>query len=301
MACVCVAGGGGCSVANTTVGEYLSAFGIPYNQNDPLPYKAALSVTKPAGLGSFSNFYFALGEACLRARALLFCNARPGDCGAPQQQGVNSLQLAGAIGGTGINVSSALTSGMAAAAGLSSVAAAATAGAGLILTVVLAHFQEHAAAEAEQSDVLCKLTPQFNASVANVDAAVFSGQADAGQAINTLQQLAGQFASADSHLVKSCNAFCVYNAIALAFAEISKYLYGVEPIPNGITASALTPPSTGEIPQSYAGIVGSPNLPAYVMPTSTIAPTIPSSIGNMPTLAIAAIVLVVILLLANRG
>jgi hypothetical protein len=303
MPCVCVNGGGGCSVANTTVQEYLTGFGVPYIPNDPLPYQPVLAKFKPAGIGSFATFYQNLGEACLRARALLFCNTRPGDCGAIQGSGgISGEQIAGVVGGTGISVASALTAPLAAAAGLSAVAGVATAGAGLVLTAVLQIFQNHAAAEAQQSNVLCQLIPQFNQLVQKVDQAVFTGQATPEQAIITLQQAAQQFANADSHLTKSCNAFCAFNAIAAAFSEISKYIYGIEPIPGQISSS-MAPTgigTSGEIPQSFAGIPGSIPTPSPSI-FNPISPVIPSSVGNMPTWAIAAIILVVVLLIVNRG
>lgn len=305
MACVCVNGGGGCSVRNTTVQEYLTGFGVAYNPSDQLPYAVVLAAHTPAGIGEFLNFYKALGEACLRSRGLLFCNKTPGDCGSlSRASGINPIVISSQLGGTGISEGSQLLSALGVA---SPVIGVATAGAGLALTAVLQIFQAHAQAEQQQTTALCQTVPQFNQLVAQVDAAVRSGQASPEQGISTLQQAALSFKNTVQRFTKPCNAFCAYGAICDAMVDISQYYYGVSPIPESASGFlGVGSQAYDENPQPGAsGIPGSVNVPPTPATSGNVyVPPTPASLSllntNISPLAIAAAI-VLALIIFRKG
>lgn len=276
MACVCIGGGGGCSVSSTTTEQYLSAFGYAYDPNNPqLPaIEQVLSASVPSGQGNVTAWK-ALARACLIARTLLYCKSTPGDCNTTPTGTKNALaglQTAGQVSSLGISTGSSIATIL----GVGSTAAigAATLGAGLALTVVLDVLEHHAAAEQTQATVLCNLCPQFSAGIQAVDAAVFSGQITAQQGEAYLQQLAQQFKSAVAPYTKTCNAFCGYGAIMSAMATYSSQLYqtGIRSALPGVTGLralsaapapiyTASPVLVGSVPyQSPGNMLGQPPL-----------------------------------------
>lgn len=294
MACVCVGGGGGCSVASTTVQQYLTAFGYVYNPSDPLAsaYPVIIAKHNPSPGTTNGKAWAQLAEACLRARNLLYCKSVPFDCGGASGNPLGSFQLAGQLGSTGISAGNlAATAAGFAGTTLSAV----TFGAGAALTGIIDYFEAHAAAEARQANALCGLCPQFSQAMQQIDALVKNGSISQSQGIQAMQTLALQFKGQDAALTKACNAFCGYNAIVDCMADESSYLYAIDAPPPAVPS--LGAPSEGEALPVVSGIVGAPNAPSPPSVSgniSFIGP--PSSIGGISVpawfwIALAAVVL----------
>ena len=226
--CICVGGGGGCT-PNGTVEEYLAGFGYAYNSADPLAstYQLVLAQNAPKGYTLAKNpQWFALAEACLRARALLYCTKTPGDCGGVYGSTVAST--AGdnaALASTSLGLAETGASIGESVAGVSSALGPITAGVGAIVGTIIQVFQAHAQAEARQANALCSLCPAASRQIAQIDAAVAIGSATESQAVSGLQQLAISFAGAVASLEHGEDAFAGYVAIFNSLVAISPYYY----------------------------------------------------------------------------
>lgn len=207
--------GGGCTPDDVSAQDFVEAFGYTYNPADPLSqtYKDLLA-TLPSGLRSSYPGWVAMAEACMRTRALLFCNKTPGDAGTTQQSSANSNLL-----GQGVGVATTVATTVANSLGI------ATFGLSSLVAPLLSLFQAHAKAEAAQANALNNLTPLFTEYVRKIDSAFFAGQLDASDAANAIAQAAISFKSSVASLYKSCNAFCGYDAIAGLIASISPQFY----------------------------------------------------------------------------
>lgn len=237
MPCVCVGGGGGCSVASTTTEQYLAAFGYE-SSNYALPdalYQQIAGDNVPSGQSNVAAWE-ALCIACLKARAMLFCNEIPGDAGAATQEEVRST-LASANQTLGVASTGIKVGGQALNAVLP--------GVGTIVSnignAIIGIFANHAKAEAQQSSVLSNICPAFTVAMLQIDEAVATGVMSAAQGVASMQTLAQKFIEAAAPYAKACNAFCGYSAMANALAESSQWLYQLpeyQPPPASIVSSA---------------------------------------------------------------
>jgi hypothetical protein len=293
--CVCVGGGGGCSVANTTVEEYLAAFGYTYNPSDPLAdtYQTIMAaiVTKDSPSGNVAAWK-ALCEACLRARGLLYCSNTPGDCGtthqATNQAALSNLQtlgVTGQIAGTGIKIGSEVAS-LAGAGG--ALLSGVTFGASALLQGILAIFQNHAAAEQKQATALCQLCPQVTAAIIATDAAIYAGSDSQSAGIANVQTVAAQFRAAVAPLTHGEDAFAGYAAICDALAMQSSYLYMIAFSGQSTPVQAAEPVATATQTQASAAVTGataisdanvaiaSTGINAAILPASNLLSSLPS-------------------------
>jgi hypothetical protein len=223
--------GGGCVPTSTSVEAWLSAFGYTYEENDPLATDYAnLIAQSPSAFnsGGLYSAWPALAEACMRSRAMLFCNSSPGDSGSTQATSSTSdlLEQAGEQAASLVPV------------------------AGQVLSDVLEVFQAHAAAEKAQATALATLAPQITEAFRRADASVAAGTSTQEQAIAFLQQTSLSAQQSWSALTKSCNAFCWFNQILNLMVSVSEYYYQL-----GISAASLEQsneeniiPTTSNIP-----------------------------------------------------
>jgi hypothetical protein len=293
--CVCVGGGGGCSVANTTVEEYLAAFGYTYDPNDPLAdtYQSIMSaiVTKDNPSGNVPAWK-TLCEACLRARSLLYCSNTPGDCGtthqATNQAALSNLQTLGVVGqlsGEGIQIGSTIAN-LAGAGG--ALLSGVTFGASALLQGILTIFQNHAKAEQTQATALCQLAPQVTAAIISTDAAIYAGSDSQNSGITNIQEIATQFRAAVAKLTHGEDAFAGYAAICDALAMETSYLYmiafssqEVTAPPNIATAVSAATPAAAAIIEANglsAGnvAVASTGINAAIVPATNLFASLPS-------------------------
>lgn len=224
---LCIGGG---SVPNGTADQYLAAFGYsaPYPLSDTT-YRQVASDNHPPktsrGPGGQDN-WTELAVACMKARAVLFCNSTPGDI-TGLQQGSSELQTLGQIGsiaGPGISIGS----GIANLAGFGgTLLSGVTLGASAALTAILDVFEAHAQAEQVQEHVLASLCPQATSAIRQIDRAVINGQAAISDAIGALAQLNSTFYAAITRYYNDCNAFCWYRYIVQCISASSQYLYAL--------------------------------------------------------------------------
>lgn len=303
-ACVCVGGGGGCSVASTTVEQYLSAFGYVYNSSDPLAdtYQSIMSaVLTMDGSPSNVNAWKALCEACLRARGLLYCSNNPGDCGTTRQatnqaalSNLKSLGITGQIAGQGISIGSEIASLAGQAGGILS---AATFGASALLTGILTILQNHAKAEANQANVLCELCPQVTAAIISTDAAIYAGSDSQQAGIANVQEIAAQFRATVAPLTHGQDAFAGYSAICDALAMQTSYLYMIAFSGQQTPVQSAEPVAVATQTAASAGVVAASGISDANIPLAStgvnaaLAPS-PSLFSSLPSwvwLVVAAV------------
>ena len=274
---LCIGGG---SVPNGTADSYLAAFGYsgPYPLADSV-YRAIAAqdhgTSKVSrGPGGQDN-WIELAVACMKSRAVLFCNDSPNDT--PQTVstigGIASAGLGtttGALGLAGVSLAGT-TAGLA--------LGAATLGLTVGLTIALDIFAHHAQAEHTQETVLSQICPAATSALRAIDTEVQTGNATVAQALAALNQLYQQFVAAVSKYENDCNAFCWYDNIMKCLVDVSEPLYQLpqyQPAPNTPVAQA----------SAAAGV-----------PTST-QHAANTTIGGMPTLSenfmIALIVAVIV-------
>ena len=242
---LCIGGG---SVPTGTADSYLAAFGYsgPYPLADSV-YRAIASQDHPGktskGPGGQDN-WIELSVACMKARAVLFCNDRPGDT-------AQTVATVGQIaeGGLGATTGSLGLAGVTLAGTTAGLAlGAATLGLGIGLTVALDIFQHHAQAEQTQRTVLANICPAATSAIRAIDAEVQAGRATAADAILALNQLYNQFVSAVQQYENNCNAFCWYDYIVKCLVDVSTDLYSLDqyqPAPaSPVVKSGAVPPST---------------------------------------------------------
>lgn len=207
--------GGGCVPTSSNPQEWLSAFGYTFNPDDPLTqvYRDLIAQS-PASLQSIPA-WAALAEACMRSRALLFCNQTPGDSGSTfiASTNANLLNATASIGNTATGIIS----------GIKSIAKAAPL-VGDAFNILLSAFQAHAQAEQNQANALGKLCPYVTDCIRQADQQVASG-ANPDDAVNFLRQSFMEAKAAWQPLEKTCNAFCWYNAILDLLANVSQHYY----------------------------------------------------------------------------
>jgi hypothetical protein len=293
--CVCVGGGGGCSVANTTVEEYLAAFGYAYDSDDPLSdtYQSIMSaiVTKDNPSGNVPAWK-ALCEACLRARSLLYCSNTPGDCGtthqATNQAALTNLQtlgVAGQLSGQGIQIGSTIAN-LAGAGG--ALLSGVTFGASALLQGILTIFENHAKAEQQQASVLCQLCPQVTAAIIATDAAIYAGSDSQNSGITNVQEIAVQFRAAVAKFTHGADAFAGYAAICDALAMETSYLYMIAFSSQSVTAPPNIATAVAPATQAAAAIVeanglsagnaaiASTGINAAIVPATSLFSSLPS-------------------------
>ena len=309
--CVCVGGGGGCSIASTTVEQYLTAFGYVYNDSDPLSdtYQSIMGavVTKDGVTGNIAAWK-ALCEACLRARGLLYCSNNPGDCGTTRQAtnqaaltNLKSLGIAGQIAGQGISIGSQIASLAGQAGGILS---AATFGASALLTGILTILQNHAKAEANQANVLCELCPQVTAAIISTDAAIYAGSDSQQAGIANVQEVASQFRETVAPLTHGQDAFAGYAAICDALAMQTSYLYMIAFSGQQTPTNAAQPVASATQNNASAAVTTSSGLSAANIPgastgiNSALLQT-PSIFSSLPSWIWIVVVAVAILFFAG--
>lgn len=264
MASACIGGGGQDGWLSLSASEILNAFGYAYDSSDPLTYTYPIVAKRynPYASGSkwygpFNNF----AEACMRSRAILFCNQSPGDCGVSSQslEASNTAQFVGQIGSTGIEAAQTVGTLAKLTGTAASILGSVTAGAGFVLSAIVSAFQRHAQAVANQSHALCELAPEMTQNIAEIDASVAAGRDSATDAANAIAQLAAEFQNAIASLEKNCNAFCMYHALIECVSAITPYYYEALP--------PLPPPASAVAP-SIPAPAGSTPIVSPVMSTS---------------------------------
>jgi hypothetical protein len=236
---LCIGGG---SVPTGTADAYLAAFGYsgPYPLADSV-YRAIAA--KDHGTAKISrgpggqDNWLELAVACMKARAVLFCNDSPNDT--PQTVskvgGIASAGLGtttGALGLAGVSIAGT-TAGLA--------LGAATLGLTIGLTIALDIFAHHAQAEQTQRTVLAQICPAATSAIRAIDVEVQSGNATSAQAMLALNQLYTQFVAAVSKYENDCNAFCWYDNIVKCLVDVSEQLYQLpqyQPAPSSPVAQA---------------------------------------------------------------
>lgn len=276
MSNLCTGGG---SDANASAQEFVTGFGYTWNDADPLAsqYASVIAKNNPVAGTGFSNGWAALAEACMRTRAVLFCNSQPGDCAAPGESQANGaagtladIQLGGESATLGISAA-ALGAQIAGDTALVGTLGAVTAGVGLVLAPIITIFANHAAAEARQSNALCKLCPEVTSAISQIDAAVLTGKASVSQGLAALGSIQQQFKQATLTLTKRCNAFCGYNAVIQCLYDISSAFYQ-----NALNPPAASVASSLDNALSGTGETFDPGMPGLFVPPVPSA----SSAGN---------------------
>lgn len=318
MTNLCIGGSNSAALeGNQSAQNYLAFFGYSYNPNDPLigQYQATAASVCPKGLNGtkFYTSWLGLAQACMMARAVLFCSKTPGDCspafsvqvGAGQGVQVAAASTKLALQGASIGESIA---GVTA----TSVLGLATLGIGAVLGPILSIFSAHAQAVAEQANALCTLCPKATETILQIDEAVGLGQVSPQEGVLALQQLATQFKQAIANLTNSCNAFCAYGGILDAIAAISPAYYLGAPAPapapvqynqnvpvTGNTYSSSAPSPVSQPPVTESAYVSSlPGGGSAVPSVLSGAPILSSLSGVSPTLLLlilAAIVLALVI------
>jgi hypothetical protein len=248
--------GGGCVPTATDPAQWLQAFGYQYNASDPLDsvYSDIIATMSPSTIDNAS--FDALAEACMRSRAILFCNQNPGDSGSTQAQAVSSSTLEAE--------NSAET-----AASLIPVP-----GVSQVLSLVLSVFTAHAQAEKAQANALSTLTPQITEAIRRADASVYSGASTPDQAIAFLQQTMIQAQQSWASLTKNCNAFCWYNAILQMMVTVSEHYYAITPTLASLEQSneENIAPTIYNVPSNGTTTVGG---------TSSVEATLQETVGGI--------------------
>jgi len=225
-----------------------------------------------------------LAEACMRTRAVLFCNSAPGDAGSTAQSSASS-NLIGVSVGAGFKAASTIE-GFAKVA-TSSALGAVTLGLSSVFQTILGVFQHHAAAEKAQSNALSTITPQLTEIIRKADYGVAVKQLSPEDAINFLQQNFQQAKNAWAPIEHSCNAFCWYNDILDMIVSASQHYYQLALS----TAALQQSDETNIIPQPHDSLLGT--VQTSNAPIATIGGVQISS----KTAIIAAIVGVALLVL----
>lgn len=245
---ICVGGGQhAASSYATTPQAYVSGFGYVWNPADPFlsVYGLILAQYRPVGQAA-GGAWDALAIACMQLRNLLFCNNTPDDCNAGPASlagGLTTLKAASSFGLSG--ASAAIGIANAAGAGISSVAGAVIPGVGVLLSAVLAVYQNHVAAEAKQETQLCTECPAVTQIMQQIDAAVASGSASGEQGYSAMAQLSTQFTGVLSGIYKSGNAADGYERIFKCQVALSLYRYGISALPTTLLATGATTSSEG--------------------------------------------------------
>jgi hypothetical protein len=278
--------GGGCVPTDTSVEDWVEAFGYTYNPSDPLASTYTdLIASAPAQFrsGGLYAAWPALAEACMRTRAMLFCNQSPGDAGSTNSQSVASNTLtATSIAGEATNEIPV--------PGLSE-----------ILGPILQVFQEHAEAETKQATALSTLGPQITEAIRRADASVLDGTSTPDQAIAFLQQTMAAAQQSWGGLVKNCNAFCWYNAILNLLVQISEYYYQLT-----VSQAAIEQSNEENIVPSGANIPANATTTVSGTPSTAVtaaATALNQTIGGIKasTLAIGAVLLLAAVALFSRS
>ena len=265
---VCIGGGSQDAWLTLSTEQVVEGFGFGYNSADPLDgtYQAIAQQYNPYTVGSkWYPGFLAFANACMRTRAILFCNSEPGDCTAQSSSvsasALETTQELGAVGQSGL------------LAAIPVVGQAAQD----VLNEITQVFAQHAQAEARQSTALCRLAPELTANIIQIDAGVSSGRYDPFSAGAAIAQMANQFQSAIASLTKNCNAFCMYTALIKCLAEATPYYY-----------QAIAPVAAPANPT----ISSSPSSPSPTNTTGFIAPVsafpVSGTISSSPQLAVVA-------------
>lgn len=252
--------GGGCVPTTTHVSAWVEAFGYSYDANDPLlsTYRDLIAQSPVAHYNNAA--WEALAEACMRTRALLFCNQSPGDAGstnATAQQSNLLPALGVAQQGISVGLNSAAQSASQGATGIvgtiGKLAGPIGIGVSLVFSEILSAFEHHAQAVKAQANALSTLCPYFTEAVRKADYAVFNGQATPDEAIQFLQQVGMSLKSSVASLTKSCNAFCWYNGIVDLIVAVSPMFYQYAPQVSGSQSNENIPSDVGVVSNGVIG------------------------------------------------
>lgn len=282
--------GGGCEPTSTDVKAWVAAFGYVYDANDPLEsyYKEVIATYPESKNGPV---WSALAEACMRTRAILFCNSTPGDVGGLKNGSTaTNIPGIGAIAFQGAQVGESIATAAGAVLGA---LGPITAGVGSILGPILQLFQAHAKAVAAQANALNSLTPLATQSIRQCDAAVQNGSATPEQGVTFLHSLAQTISQQDAGLTKSCNAFCGYNAIVNAMADVSVYFYQLS-----AAAQAQSVELTSNITQTPTNITSGTLTPSAAL--AAVTPAAPSVFSTIPAI-VWIIIAIAVIFFAMRG
>jgi hypothetical protein len=221
-------------MAFKTVQDWLAAFNVPYNGNDPYAqvYKTIATNETPdkAPQGDAE-----LIEACLRYRGILYFKKTPGDCGTASS-GISTAKLESLAGQT-------ITQ-----SGIPIV--------GSILSLFGSFGAHHAQAVATEQATICQVAANANQGIPQLDAMVRSGQISAQDGIMYMGQAMQKLLEMLATIQKDCNAACVYASVVRAHADFAKIYYpdigqttGAGQLSSASSLSSLIPgASSGSLP-----------------------------------------------------
>jgi hypothetical protein len=238
---ICVGGGeNSASSYSTSALAYVAGFGYTWNSADPLAsvYPLIMSQYRPTGQAA-GGAWDALCEACMRTRTMLFCNKVPNDCGSGDVNPLTSVNTAKQLSGLGISgASTGIGIANAFGAGISSVAGSIIPGIGIALSAILQIFQNHAAAEAKQANVLCSLNPYASSAIQQIDAAILAGVDSPNAGYSAMVQLGVQYTGGLAAIYKKGNAADGYERIMACQIAASLYRYGLSTLPPSLNPMA---------------------------------------------------------------
>jgi hypothetical protein len=296
---VCVGGGSNSSFSSNPQ-DYVTQFGYVWSSTDPyaVVYPLILAQLRPKSQKA-GGPWDALCEACMRTRAILFCNTKPGDC-QTSVLGTSSLSL---VSSTSKLALSGAQLGESIAGVASSALGVATLGIGIILSGVLQIFQAHAAAEARQSSALCGIAGPATNAIQATDAAVASGQASPAQGYATMQQIYTAMVGSLASIYKSGNAADGYDEIMECQVALAGYRYGIVAFPvsvsSPITSVSVSPNATIAASAGTSSLEVSNPVAASLAPVA-VAP-MPVSEISTSTILIVIVIALAVFWLSTRG
>lgn len=273
---VCIGGGGQDGWLQLSAQQVLQGFGYDYNASDPLQatYQSIGRTRNPYASGTkWYAPFMQYAEACMRARAILFCNQTAGDC----QTGRASISgatpafadvetLIGASGSIAGPVGSAIAADV---------------------NTIVNVFAAHAQAVARQASALCTLAPEFSQAIYQIDSGVSAGLLTPQQGAAAVTQLVSSWQASVGTLAKNCNAFCMYAALILCLADITPYYYaGLQQI----SVKNYPPPTSPIVQQSpvvsptVTGIQSAPQA----MPAPTVTTGLTTAFSGLGGVAPSA-------------
>lgn len=301
---VCIGGGSQDAWINLSAEQIVTGFGFGFDSSDPLvtTYQAIAKQYNPYAVGSkWYPGFLAFAEACMRTRAILFCNSEPGDCtgsaSSVSASDFGTTETLASVDQSGIVavVSSGIAKSLGAVASAVPIVGQA---AQEILTEITQAFAAHAQAEARQSTALCRLAPELTANIVQIDAGVSSGQYDPISAGTAIAQMANQFQSAIASLTKNCNAFCMYTALIKCLAEATPYYYdAIAPV----AAPTLPQPTIAPTPVGVAPVLSTAPVSTSLVNVAPLTATASGITLSTPILVGIAVLVLVVLIFTLGG
>jgi hypothetical protein len=259
----------------TDIERQLARFNVGYDHSFDvyLPLWPALMMRNaPAGAGAHDCGYDvdpSFIAAHIVYRGILYYKKVPGDCGQATALDTPIGQNVLKFGSLGLGtVAAGSTLALGATAGLSVGLGAATAGVGLLALPIMAIFQHHSQAVANEQGTICAVSVSANQAIPQIDAMVRSGQATAAQGIEIMAQLVAQLkagldpVSGQGSSGHPCNAGCCYHAALDAHLDFVKTYYpDISPLTGRIATAPGSYSGTGQA-STQAALVDSASPPS---------------------------------------